>query len=277
MRAARRCPAVRRSPRQAGGSIRLSPALAVLPMDAVPMRATLKSLWADHRWATIGTAAVIGAVLIALVGYLVLKRPADKSCVEPCTIETTRPPKPGDQDGELAVLRPVTRSGPATWTPPRQAAVRGQWTFRGTQPSRVFADRGRWRDLRDEQQRPRVLGKKRTGKARWKPSDRHPERLRPGLLERKLFISNLDPGQVSRSPPITARMIWRRPLPGRTESSPVVVGNKVIAPGASAGDLYAFDAGTGKTIWQTPLGGRGEGGAGGSQRRSPTSGTTSAR
>src|SRR3954452_20617397 len=52
------------------------------------MRTRLESLWNDHRWATIGTAAAIGDALIALVAYLILKRPPDKSCPAPCTITT---------------------------------------------------------------------------------------------------------------------------------------------------------------------------------------------
>ena len=50
------------------------------------MRGTAKNLWENHRWATLGTAAVIAVVVIGLVGYLVLKRPGDKSCHAPCTI-----------------------------------------------------------------------------------------------------------------------------------------------------------------------------------------------
>ena len=49
----------------------------------------IKDLWKNHRWATLGAVAGIGVVLVALIGYLVLKRPADKSCPDPCTIETT--------------------------------------------------------------------------------------------------------------------------------------------------------------------------------------------
>src|SRR5205814_1145688 len=57
------------------------------------MRETLKSLWANHRWLTIGAAAGAAVILIALAGYLVLKRPGDKSCPAPCTI-TSEAPQP---------------------------------------------------------------------------------------------------------------------------------------------------------------------------------------
>src|SRR5512132_3812739 len=50
-----------------------------------------KNLWSNHRWATIGVAAGLAAVVIALVAYLALKRPGDKSCPAPCTITATTP------------------------------------------------------------------------------------------------------------------------------------------------------------------------------------------
>src|SRR5690242_12214752 len=57
------------------------------------LRAAASGLWNDHRWATIGVAALIATVVIAAVGYTVLKRPGDKSCPAPCTI-TSEAPQP---------------------------------------------------------------------------------------------------------------------------------------------------------------------------------------
>lgn len=220
------------------------------------MRDTLKSLWADHRWATLGTVAGIGAVLIALIGYLVLKRPADKSCVAPCTIETT------------------TDAGPVT-----KKTV--DWPFYGRNKERTrdldapnvkppFTTRWHFKGRRLLEYSPIAVGgaiyginnngmafsiKKRTGKARWTRQVATRNASAPAYSSARLFISNLDPGQVISLSTKSGAMLWRRSLPGRTESSPVVVGNKVIA-GCECGTLFAFDADTGKTIWQANLGGQ---------------------
>ena len=49
-------------------------------------------------------------------------------------------------------------------------------------------------------------------------------------------------------------MLWRHPLPGRSESSPLVHGGKVIF-GCESGDIFALDAKTGKTDWTVHTGG----------------------
>jgi outer membrane protein assembly factor BamB len=215
----------------------------------------LKSLWANHRWATIAAAAGIAAVLIAGIGYLVLKRPADKSCPDPCTIETT------------------TEAGPVTKTV--------DWPFYGRNKERTrfldapgikppFTTKWTFKGRRLLEYSPIAVGgaiygmnnngmafaiKKRTGKARWTKQIATRNASAPAYSQHRLFISNLEPGQVISISTKNGGTLWRRALPGRTESSPVVVGNKVIA-GCECGTLYAFDANTGKTIWQTNLGGQ---------------------
>jgi outer membrane protein assembly factor BamB len=219
------------------------------------MRDTLKNLWTNHRWATLGAAAGIGAVLVALIGYLVLKRPADKSCPDPCTIETT------------------TQTGPVTKTV--------DWPFYGRNKERTrdldapnvkppFATKWRFKGRRLLEYSPIAVGgaiyglnnnglafsiKKSSGKARWTRTIATRNASSPAFSNNRLYISNLDPGQVISITTKNGSTVWRHPLPGRTESSPVVVGNKVIA-GCECGTLFAFDADTGKTLWQTNLGGQ---------------------
>jgi outer membrane protein assembly factor BamB len=219
------------------------------------MRGTAKNLWTNHRWATLGAVAGVAAIAIALAGYLILKRPSDKSCPDPCTIETT------------------TNAGPVTKTV--------DWPFYGRDKERTryldapdvkppFATRWRFKGRRLLEYSPIAVGgaiygmnnnglafsvKKRTGKARWTRQIATRNASAPAYSDAKLFISNLDPGQVISISTKTGRTLWRRALPGRTESSPAVVGNMVIA-GCECGTLYAFDATTGKTIWQTGLGGQ---------------------
>ena len=70
-----------------------------------------------------------------------------------------------------------------------------------------------------------------------------------------LFLSNLEPGQVLALNAKNGVQRWKRRLPGRTESSPVVVDDMVIA-GCECGTLYAFNRKSGKTLWQTDLPGQ---------------------
>jgi outer membrane protein assembly factor BamB len=76
----------------------------------------------------------------------------------------------------------------------------------------------------------------------------------PSFSDGKLYISNLEPGQVQALNAQNGKVAWRESLPGRTESSPLVVGDKVIA-GCECGSVYAFDKRTGKQLWSTSVGG----------------------
>ncbi|HSD25642.1 MAG TPA: PQQ-binding-like beta-propeller repeat protein [Solirubrobacterales bacterium] len=76
----------------------------------------------------------------------------------------------------------------------------------------------------------------------------------PTYSDGRLYISNLEPGQVQALKAQNGKVAWRRSLPGRTESSPLVVGNTVIA-GCECGSVYAFNKRTGKQLWSTAVGG----------------------
>jgi outer membrane protein assembly factor BamB len=217
------------------------------------MRATAGNLWRQHRWATIGVAAALAAILIALVGYLVLKRPGDKSCPAPCTITaTTAQPVSGLTD----------------------------WPFYGYNPERTrfldapevkppFSIRWRFKGNNLLEYSPILIGnqlfginnnglafsvKTKTGKARWKRQVAQLNASAPAYGDGLLFVSNLEPGQVIALSKYDGSEVWRRPLPGRSESSPTVVGNKVIV-GCECNSLYALDKKTGKTIWVRHLDG----------------------
>jgi outer membrane protein assembly factor BamB len=75
----------------------------------------------------------------------------------------------------------------------------------------------------------------------------------PAYGNEKIFASTLEPGNVTAIDKF-GKVVWERDLPGRTESSPAVVNNKVIV-GCECGTLFAFDADTGKTEWEADLGG----------------------
>src|SRR4051794_23020558 len=216
--APRRCRAGRRSPRAAAlDRFGLTPASARSHTLGDRMGDRLKTLWTNHRWATIGIAAGIAAVLIAGVGYLVLKRPADKSCPDPCTIETT------------------TETGPVTKTV--------DWPFYGRNKERTrfldapgikppFTTKWTFKGRRLLEYSPIAVGgaiyglnnnglafsiKKTTGKARWTRQIASVNASSPAYSKSRLFISNLDPGQVIALRTKDGSTLWRHPLPGRTE------------------------------------------------------------
>ncbi|MFL5906480.1 MAG: PQQ-binding-like beta-propeller repeat protein [Solirubrobacterales bacterium] len=226
---------------------------ALSPARAKTMRARLESLWNDHRWATIGTAAGIGAALIALVAYLILKRPPDKSCPAPCTITTqAQQPVSGTTDWPLYRLNPERT---------------GYLDAPGVKPP--FSIRWRFKAGHLLEYSPTLVGgqlfginnsglafsiKTRTGKARWKQQIARLNASAPAYSDGNLYYSNLEPGQVVALAGYDGHQIWKHPLPGRTESSPLVVGKRVYV-GCECNTVYALDKATGQTVWERHVAG----------------------
>ena len=71
---------------------------------------------------------------------------------------------------------------------------------------------------------------------------------------KRLYIVNLVPGHIVKLDAKTGRTIWKRSLPGRAESSPLVIGRTVYF-GCEDGNLYALSTRNGNVRWSTPLGG----------------------
>ena len=76
----------------------------------------------------------------------------------------------------------------------------------------------------------------------------------PTYADGRLYLSNLEPGQVQALNAQNGKVVWRHALPGRTESSPLFADGKIIA-GCECGSVYALDPRTGKELWSTPVGG----------------------
>ena len=217
------------------------------------MRAGLQRVWSQHRWLTIGAAAVVAAVIVAGVGYLVLKRPADKSCQAPCTITSTQPQAvTGQTDWPMyGLTEERTRYLDAPSVKPPFSI---RWRFKGNHLLEYS---------------PILIGnqlfginnnglafamKASTGKARWKTQVAHLNASSPAYSDGLVYVSNLEPGQVVALAQSNGQVVWKHPLPGRSESSPLVVGNKVIV-GCECNTVFAFDKTTGKTIWQRRVNG----------------------
>jgi outer membrane protein assembly factor BamB len=209
-----------------------------------------KNLWNNHRWATI--AGAVGAVVvIAVAGYLILKRPADQSCTAPCTIEAGTPTAiTGITDWPFYGLNPErTRYLNAPDVKPPYKVL---WHFKGQrllEYSPVLAGGS----LFAVNNNGLAFAIKTTrGKARWRRQIATQNASSPAYSFGRLYISNLEPGQIQAINTTNGSEIWRHPLPGRSESSPAVIGNEVIA-GCECNSLFGLDAATGKTLWQTHL------------------------
>ncbi|HEY1855212.1 MAG TPA: PQQ-binding-like beta-propeller repeat protein [Solirubrobacterales bacterium] len=76
----------------------------------------------------------------------------------------------------------------------------------------------------------------------------------PTYSRHRLYIVNLVPGHIVKLDARTGKTVWKRSLPARAESSPLVIGRTVYF-GCENGYLYALSTGRGQIRWKTQLGG----------------------
>jgi outer membrane protein assembly factor BamB len=205
-------------------------------------------------------AAALLAIVIAGAGYLILKRPGDVSNPDaPFSAEPGPKPVVGVTDWPLYGLDPArTRYLNA---PEVKPPFRVKWRFKGNNLLEYSPTLHAGSLYGINNNGLAFSVKTRTGKARWKRQVAQLNASAPsydlnggGPGVPAVFISSLEPGQIQALDAHDGKRLWVHPLPGRTESSPVVVGRLVIA-GCECGTLYALDKTTGKTVWQTDLGG----------------------
>jgi outer membrane protein assembly factor BamB len=93
-----------------------------------------------------------------------------------------------------------------------------------------------------------------TGEEIWKRRVGRLNASSPAYSKHRLYIVNLVPGHIVKLDARTGKTIWKRPLPGRAESSPIVIGRTVYF-GCEDGNLYALSTVSGDVRWATALGG----------------------
>ena len=212
-----------------------------------------KNLWTSHRIATI--AGMVGFVAIVGVGgWLLLRSPSGSSEASTTTAAAAPASSPAPQGTDWPTYgldQARTRYLPSDRVrPPYKLA----WSY----------DAGHLMEYS-----PIVVGdalygidnngeafalNTRNGKPRWRRDVATLNASAPTYSNGRIYISNLEPGQIQALNARNGKVIWRHPLPGRTESSPLVVGNQVIA-GCECGSVYALSATTGKEQWSTAVGG----------------------
>jgi outer membrane protein assembly factor BamB len=93
-----------------------------------------------------------------------------------------------------------------------------------------------------------------TGRELWKRRVGRLNASSPAYHRHRLYIVNLEPGHILKLDAKTGKTIWKRSLPGRAESSPIVIGRTVYF-GCEDGNLYALSTVNGNVRWSTQLGG----------------------
>jgi len=86
------------------------------------------------------------------------------------------------------------------------------------------------------------------GKVQWKHRVGALSAASPAYEDGRLFVVTLEPGDIQAMDPRSGRILWEKTLPGRSETSPLVYGNKVIV-GTEPGTVFAFNVETGKVEW----------------------------
>jgi outer membrane protein assembly factor BamB len=206
-----------------------------------------------RRLAVAGSAALVVVGGVGIVAYLVTKRPADVSNDVP--FHAQKPPASKTVDWPLYGHDTArTRYLPAKHLdPPFRSSL---WSFQAGkllefQPIVVrnriyFMDKdGTFYALSTDK-----------GKVQWKRKIGSLNASSPAYADGRLFAVNLEPQQAVALEPHDhgSKVLWRHPLPGRSESSPLVHGGKVIF-GCESGDIFALDEKSGKTKWTVHTGG----------------------
>jgi outer membrane protein assembly factor BamB len=217
------------------------------------LRETAKDLWNNYRLATIAAVATVIALLGGMVAaYLLLKRPSDVLDADaPFVAEERRASNRSVDWPTYGYDNERTRYLPSKGLKPPFRKLWGYDAKELLEYSPIIVG-GVIYGLNKDADAFAIHGK--TGQVLW---ERRIGRLNASSFtygHDRLYNVNLQPQQALAVDPATGKTIWKRELPGRLESSPVIYRNRVIL-GCECGTLYALDGATGKTIWQTDLAG----------------------
>lgn len=206
---------------------------------------------------------------VATAAYLALKREPDRSCPPPCRLESDR--KPPSHAEELETVDwPVygydlqrTRYLPTkNVKPPFHAS---EWSFQAgklLEFSPIVAKGTLYFQDKDALLYALSADK---GKVEWKKQIGALGAASPAYSHGVVYAVTLqrapgvDLGEALALRGRDGKLLWRFPLPGRSETSPIVVGSHVIV-GSESGDIYALDRKTGKPDWQVSTAGPVKGG-----------------
>ena len=221
-----------------------------------------RKLWREHRRIALALIALVVLVVVgAVVAYNGLKRPADVH--NEAAIEHFTPEKPKEAPKPVGG-EPKRVNWPMYGLNPRRTRY---LPARGVKPP--------FRKLWRYTQRPLLefppiyvggvlyavnnsgfafaLNAK-TGKKIWEHRIGRLNASSPTYYKHRLYIVNLVPGHVVKLNARNGKIIWKKSLPGRVESSPVVVDRSVYF-GCENGYLYSLSIVDGDIRWSTQLSG----------------------
>jgi outer membrane protein assembly factor BamB len=222
-----------------------------------------RRLWREHRRVAFALIAlVVLAVAAVVVGYEVLKRPADVHNEK--AINNFTPEKPKQPPAPKKAGEPKTVNWPMYGLNPQRTRY---LPARGIRPP--FRKLWRYTERPLLEFPPIYVGgvlygvnnsgfafalNAKTGEKLWEHRIGRLNASSPAYSKHRLYIVNLVPGHIVKLNAGTGKIIWKKLLPGRAESSPVVVGNSVYF-GCEDGRLYSVSTVNGHTRWSTQLGG----------------------
>lgn len=216
---------------------------------------TPRRLWREHRRLAIALAAGAVAVVAGIVvGYELLKRPADVHNAN-VAFKPQKPPKPPPAK---TVDWPMfgynlarTRYLPAMGVKPPYRLLWHYVERPLLEFPPVYAN-GRLYAVNNSGTAFALNAN--TGRVLWRRSVGRLNASSPTYYKGRLYIVNLAPGHVVKLDARTGRLIWKRSLPGRAESSPAVVGDTLYF-GCENDQLFALSTRDGHVRWATTLGG----------------------
>jgi outer membrane protein assembly factor BamB len=198
----------------------------------------------------------------AVAAYLILKRDADVECPPPCELEAGEEPKPKEvvetvnwpvygYDDQRTRYLPTKRV-----KPPYDAS---EWSYQAgklLEFSPVIAERTLY--FLDKDARAYALDAD-TGRRVWRNEVGDLAASSPAYSDGRVFAVSLEPGTALALRARDGKVLWQRPLPGRSETSPLVYGKSVIV-GSESGDVFALDQDDGSVRWQVSTDGNVKGG-----------------
>jgi outer membrane protein assembly factor BamB len=208
-----------------------------------------------NRWVAVALLACALLFSAAVVGYELLKRPADVHNPD-AIFKPQKPPAPPPEaktvNWPMYGLNPArTRYLPAKGVKP---PFRKLWRYKGRPllefpPIYVggklyFVNNNGYAFALDAD----------SGKVLWERRIGELNASSPTYYRHRLYIVNLVPGHIVKLDARTGRTIWKKSLPGRAESSPVIV-DRTVYFGCEDGNLYALSTISGAVRWTTQLGG----------------------
>jgi outer membrane protein assembly factor BamB len=218
-------------------------------------------LWREKRWIAVAIIVVGLGIAGAIVAYEVLKRPPDvhneKAIREFKPEKPKQPPAP--KEGKPKTVNwPMFGLDPARtrYLPARGIKPPFRKVWRYTQrPLLEFPPILAGRTLYAVNNSGFAFAiNAETGKKIWERRIGRLNASSPTYYKHRLYIVNLEPGHIVKLNATNGKIIWKKTLPGRAESSPVVVGDSVYF-GCENGELFSVSTVNGNTRWSTPLGG----------------------